>query len=232
MVGVVGLGGCRGRDLTGPVGTPVASVAVSPADTVLERGESLQLTATPKDSAGNALTVRELTWSSSDSLVARVSSFGLVTGVGVGSATVTAAVDEKRGPASVTIREPVVWVGVSPADTVLAPGESSRLTATLKDAAGNALTGRLVTWSSSDPSVGTVSASGLVTAVGIGSATVTAVVEKQHGTATVTVAPGAPIAFTSVSAGGAHTCGLAPNGEAYCWALELPEAPVKLWGQR
>ena len=62
-----------------------------------------------------------------------------------------------------------------------------QLTATLKDASGNTLSGRTVTWSSSNTSVATVSSSGLVSAVTPGSATVTAASEGKTGTASITV---------------------------------------------
>src|SRR5213079_1687758 len=58
-----------------------------------------------------------------------------------------------------------------------------------KDASGNALTGRTITWSSSDNSVATVSSSGLVSGVVAGSATITATSEGQSGTAAITVTP-------------------------------------------
>ncbi|MBW3573198.1 MAG: Ig-like domain-containing protein, partial [Gemmatimonadetes bacterium] len=70
----------------------------------------------------------------------------------------------------------VVSVQVSaPADTAVL-GESMQLTATARDAAGNALSGRSVAWGSSSESVATVSAGGMVTAVAAGTATITATV--------------------------------------------------------
>jgi len=199
-------------------GAPAASVAVSPSTVALAPGDTVQLTASPRDAAGNPLTGLAVAWSSSDSAVAKVSASGLVTGVTVGSATVTAIVEQQRGTATVTVVVPVASVTVSPSTVALAPGDTVRLAATPKDAAGTALTGRAVAWSSSDSAVATVSASGLVTGVAVGSATVTAIVEQQRGTATVAVAPPlSAINFTRVSSGGAHTCGLAQNGAAYCW---------------
>src|SRR5213079_454088 len=58
-----------------------------------------------------------------------------------------------------------------------------------KDASGNALTGRTITWSSSDNSVATVSSSGLVSGVVAGSATITATSEGQSGPSAITVTP-------------------------------------------
>ena len=49
------------------------------------------------------------------------------------------------------------------------------------------LTGRVVTWGSSDPTVATVNANGLVTGVALGSATITATSEGKSGTSAITV---------------------------------------------
>ena len=82
---------------------------------------------------------------------------------------------------------PVASVSVSPTSVSQTAGTTQQLAATLKDASGNALTGRPVTWASSNPAVASVSGSGLESSVTAGSATVTATSEGQSGTATVTV---------------------------------------------
>ena len=66
-------------------------------------------------------------------------------------------------------------------------GATVQLTATLRDAAGNVLTGRAVAWSSSNTSTATVSGTGLVTGVAAGPATITATSETKSGAAVVTV---------------------------------------------
>src|SRR6185312_10310628 len=72
-------------------------------------------------------------------------------------------------------------------------------TATTKDAHGNVLTGRVVTWSSDNTAAATVDATtGLVTAVGPGTAHIIATSEGQSGQATLTVVP-VPLASVSVS---------------------------------
>src|SRR5205807_588333 len=60
---------------------PVASVAVAPASANIQTGQTVQLTATPRDSAGNPLTGRTVMWASSAGAVATVSASGLVTGI-------------------------------------------------------------------------------------------------------------------------------------------------------
>ncbi|HEV2733705.1 MAG TPA: Ig-like domain-containing protein, partial [Longimicrobiaceae bacterium] len=82
---------------------PVATVTVSPAAANLERGSSLQLSATVRDAFGNLLTDRPVAWSSGYPSGATVSSTGLVFGVLAGQVTITAAAAGKPGQSVVTV---------------------------------------------------------------------------------------------------------------------------------
>src|SRR5207302_5220439 len=93
---------------------------------------------------------------------------------------------------------PVASVVLRPVTAVMLVGGAAQLTATLKDAAGNVLTGRAVAWTSSAWAVATVSANGLVTGAAAGSATITATSEGKAGSAAVTVNL-VPVASVSVS---------------------------------
>jgi uncharacterized protein YjdB len=178
---------------------PVASIQVSPASASVFVGQTLSLTATTKDSAGGALSGRPVTWATSNSSVATVSSGGLVTGVTQGSATITATSEGKNATAAIAVTiAPVASVTVTPATATLALGQTVQLAATPKDSAGTALTGRAVTWTSGNPSVATVNSNGLVTGAAAGSATITAMSEGRTGSATVTVAL-VPVASVVVS---------------------------------
>jgi len=168
---------------------PVASVTVAPATKTLRIGATVQLTVTTKDSAGNVLTGRSIAWSSSAPAVATVSvSGGLVTAVAVGSATITATSEGKSGTSAITVTVvPVASVIVSPSSGSVNVGSTLQLSAVTKDSAGNVLTGRVVTWSSSAVGVGTVSTGGLVTGIAAGSMTITATSEGKSGTSAITV---------------------------------------------
>ncbi|PYP77701.1 MAG: hypothetical protein DMD25_08530, partial [Gemmatimonadetes bacterium] len=197
--------GCLANDATEPNGggavgpRPVASVSVTPATASLPVGATLQLAAVPEDSAGGALTGRPVTWASSDIDVASVSTSGRVTAGAAGSATVTATSEGKAGSATVTVTlVPVAAVVVSPATAALPVGGTVQLTVTLSDANDNTLTGRPVAWSTSAPTVATVSRSGLVTGKAAGSATITATSEGKTGSAAVTVTL-VPVASVVVS---------------------------------
>jgi len=155
-------------------------------------GQTVQLTATPKDASGNPLSGRAVTWSSSDTTVATVSRTGFVTAKGAGTATITATSEGKSGTATITVTSapvPVASVTVTPSSASVPVGQTVQLSATPKDANGNPLSGRAVTWSSSDTAIATVNASGRVTAKAPGSATITAASEGKSGTSAITVPP-------------------------------------------
>jgi len=90
---------------------PVASVTVSPAAVSLTVGQTMQLAAVTKDAAGNVLTGRTVTWSSSNTSVATVSGTGLVTGLTAGTATITATSEGVAGTAAITVTTAVTNPG-------------------------------------------------------------------------------------------------------------------------
>lgn len=169
---------------------PVASLTISPASASVVVGLTAQLSVTLRDANGNTLSGRAITWSSTNTSVATVSGTGLVTGVAAGSASVIATSEGKADTAGVTVTSaalPVSSVTISPASTTVFVGLTSQLAATLRDANGNVLTGRTITWASSNASVASVSGGGLVTGVATGSASVTATSEGKADTAAITV---------------------------------------------
>ncbi|HEX5181427.1 MAG TPA: Ig-like domain-containing protein, partial [Gemmatimonadaceae bacterium] len=170
---------------------PAASVAVTPSSVSLVVGASKQASATVRDANGNVLTGQTVTWKSSATGVATVSSNGMIQAVAVGSATVTATSGGKSGTAGITVTQvPVATVSLSPTSATLSVGGTQQLTATLKDSANNVLSGRTITWQSSSTSVATVSSSGVVTAIAAGSAVVKATSESKSATASITVSGG------------------------------------------
>ena len=197
--------------ITGGTPVPVGSVIVSPATASVAPGATVQLSATTKDANGNVLTGRTITWSSNATAIATVNSSGLVSGVAAGPATITATSEGKSGTATITVTTapppPVATVTISPATASVAVGATVQLTATTKDANGNVLTGRTVTWSSNATGIATVNGSGLVSGVAAGSATITATSEGKSGTAAVTVTGGTSGTVVFVGAGDISDCG-------------------------
>jgi acid phosphatase len=82
---------------------PVASVTVAPASASVQVGRTVQLTATPKDANGNPLVGRTIAWSSGNTSIAGVNGSGLVTGVAVGSAAITATSEGQSGTSAITV---------------------------------------------------------------------------------------------------------------------------------
>ena len=194
-----------------PPPAPVATVTLAPATASVQIGQTVQLTPTLRDAAGNVLTGRAVTWTTSNAAVATVSSAGLVNGVGAGGpVTITGTSEGRSGTAQVTVTAapaaPVATVTVAPATGSIGTGQTLQLAATLRDAAGNVLTGRTIVWTSSNAGLASVSSSGRVTGVAAGGpVTITATSEGRSGSAAVTITapppppPPAPVATVSLA---------------------------------
>ncbi|MBK8248727.1 MAG: Ig-like domain-containing protein [Gemmatimonadetes bacterium] len=167
---------------------PIASIRVTPDAVTVSAGQTVQLTAQALDAEGNVLN-RPITWSSDLATRATVSASGLVTAVSAGEVRISARSGTTLGISTVTVTQvPIARIDVSPPTVSVLVGGTQQLTATPRDAAGNALPGRGITWLTGAPSVATVSQTGLVTGVASGSALVFAASEGQSGSAAVTVA--------------------------------------------
>ena len=186
-VAALGCGG--GGGVAGP--PPVATLSVTLAQTSVVIGETTTATATPRDAGGTVLTGRAITWSSDNTAVATVSATGVVTAVSTGAARIIAGSEGQSGSATVTITvPPVASVTVSLASSSIVAGTTTQATATTRDASGVIVTGRLVSWSSDNTAVATVSTgsnTAVVTAVGSGTANITGTSEGRTGSAQVTV---------------------------------------------
>jgi len=106
----------------------------------------------------------------------------------------------------------VARVIVRPSGVSVAPGATVQLRAEARNDSDEPVTGVMFAWSSSRPSAATVSATGLVSGVAAGSATVSAGISGVRGTATITVTPRPP-EFVLLAAGDIAHCG-SSNDEA------------------
>ena len=200
---VIGAAACGGgSDVTGPSGggsTAVASVSLNQTSASIAIGASLTLVATVRDAQGNSITSGTTSWSSSDSTIAAVSSSGVVTGKSTGSATITASSGGKSATATITVTGiPVASITLNASTASIVTGQTVTFTAVTKDASGNVLSGRAITWGSSTPGVATVDVNGTVTGVSPGTATITATSGTASASATVTVTL-VPIASITVT---------------------------------
>ena len=170
-------------DVDNPV-IPVASVTLDKTELEIETGKTATLTATiTPDNATN----KEVTWSTSNRNVATVSN-GTVTAVGAGKATITAETSNgMKATCNVTVTNPVVAVTgikLNKTSVTLEKGKTEKLTATITP---DDATDKTVTWTTDNNKVAVVS-DGTVSAVGVGTAVITA--ETANGiktTCTVTV---------------------------------------------
>ena len=177
------------------------SLTIIPSSAQVLSGGSAQLSAEVRDQFGNLITGRTITWSSSASTVASVNGLGVVTGVSTGSATVRATTGAVAGTSAVTVQNvPVASVTLSPTTASVEQGATVTLVATARDAQGNILSNRPVSWTTSAAAIATVTASGMVQGVAPGSADITATVEGKSARATLTVTAPPQPQVTTVSA--------------------------------
>ena len=178
------------------VSTPPASVksiTVALSSASLAPAATAQATATLKDSLGQVLTGRTVTWLSTAPTVATVNATtGVVTAVAAGTSTITATNGNVTGSATVTVTAAsaasVKSITVALSNTSITTLTSSQATATLKDSLGRVLTGRTVTWTSASPLIALVNATtGVVTGLLPGTSVITATSGTVKGTATITV---------------------------------------------
>lgn len=191
-------GGKSGSATVTVVPVPVGSVSVAPSSATLVPTQVIGLSAVVRDENGVVVTDRAVTWASSNSAVATVSPSGVVTAVAPGTATITATSEGRTGAASITVAPmPVGSVIVSPPTANVTAGQTVSLSATVRDTSGAVVTDRVVTWSSSNTAVATVSAAGVATGVTPGVVTITATSEARSGSAAVTVLP-VPVATVTL----------------------------------
>jgi len=181
--------------ITVAVPAPVATVAVVPGSAGLTVGDNATFSADVRDAAGNRLN-RVVSWSSTDPSVLSITSTAgasaTVRALSAGTAVLRATSEGKTGQATVTVAAPapVATVTVVPDTATLAVGDSAMFRADLRDAAGNPLSNRAVSWSASDSTIISLYGFGdqaLVQPRAAGSVVLRATSEGKTGQATITV---------------------------------------------
>ena len=157
----------------------VTSITLDKTSLSMQVGDTETLTATikPEDA-----TDKTIVWTSSDEAVVSVSN-GKITALKSGKATITAKSGTCSADCVVTISVNTESITLDKTTLSLAVGESAILTATVRP---DDATDKTVTWSSSDESIAKVD-KGKVTALKIGSATVTAIAASFSVSCRVTV---------------------------------------------
>jgi uncharacterized protein YjdB len=169
---------------------PVQTVSITPASGRIYTGQTLQLSASAKDSAGNTLTGRTVLWSSGAPSVAAISAQGLLTALAPGMTIITATIGGQAAMTPVAVMyDSLTNISVLPsAETLilgLKKGQSKPLRANYAVKSGQTNVFKYISWTSSDSAVVSVSSSGTITAKKSGTVTVTASAEGKTGSATV-----------------------------------------------
>jgi len=182
--------GLTGSTMVTVTAATLTSIGVTPMEPSLAAGTSSQLTATGVFSDATTMNLStQVTWSTSAVGIATVDGSGLLRGVATGTAKITASMGSASGSTNVTITSAVLRsIEVAPLDPSLAAGLKQQLTATgvFSDGSKQNLTAD-VTWSSGAENEATVTPAGLVTAVAVGTATITATKGAISGSTHVTV---------------------------------------------
>lgn len=170
-------------------GVDITSVGLPETET-MQKGETLQMEVdygtenqTEADAIAKAVEKLELVWTSSNEQVATVDEMGLVTAVGAGSADITVSVGELSSVCTVTVEVPAEGVSVPEKLELSTNGDNTTAELDAKATPEDA-TGVTITYESSDETVVTVDAAGLVTAVGNGEADIITTLTQTSETAT------------------------------------------------
>ncbi len=172
---------------------PTVSSVTVVANSTMGIGGSQQLGAQATLSDGSTQDVSSrVTWSSSKTNIATVDGTGKMVAVASGTVTVTATLPEGvSGSATVTVNTAsLAALSVSPDGLNLPIGVTQQFTASgdFSDGTTQDLTST-VAWSTSDPTLATVDANGVVTTIAAGTVVITASKGGQSDTSTLTIVP-------------------------------------------
>ena len=185
-------------------------------------GDTVRLAAEIRDQNGNVINAPgQVQWASGDPAVAVVDG-GTVRATGNGETSITASIGAIRGGAAVTVAQQASTIDVSPDQSGLAPGDTVRLNADVRDANGHVVEDAAVSWTSSDLSVARVDSVGVVTALATGEAVIEGRAGPVRDTANILVYGRDRTALTAL-----YTAADGPN-----WTNSdgwLSEAPLGEW---
>ena len=209
-----------------PLGV-ATTVTINPASVTLPAiEETFPFSVEVRDQNGQVMSGAAVTWSSSDPAIASVDAAGVVTARANGSTTVTARAGNASGSAAVVVAQVATEVEIFPSPVVLAVGASVTLTANVLDRRFQWIVGAPLAWSSADTSVASVDSSGVVTAIGPGSTTVTASSGPVSGNVPVSVRPAGASPDRATLEALYHATGGPSWTRADNW---LTDAPLRDW---
>ena len=184
--------------VAGPVDGSTSSISAAP--TTVQTGVTTVVTVTARDAFGNPVpgAAVELSADGGGNTIVQPpatgpdgTAAGSFRSSDAGTRTISAVVGgvDLEQQATITVESPpgVAEVVVTPGSAALLVGQTVDLSAAALDGEGDPVPGATVTWSSDDPDVATVNASGVVTAISAGTVTITAASDGRSGSAEVTV---------------------------------------------
>lgn len=197
-----------------------AQLFISASGDSLFAGDSTAWSTNALDSAGQYTFPKTVTWRVADTTVVRGRPIGRdvwLKGRAPGVTWVIASAGSLRDSAQIWVRNHVKSIEISPDTGTILISSTVQLMATLRDTAGAILSGRPVQWEVVR-GLAVIDSTGLMHAVGGGSAAIVARAEGITDTARFYFRISG--AFTAVTAGDLHTCGLTTGGAAYCWGSD------------
>jgi uncharacterized protein YjdB len=177
------------------------TISVAPATLAIPVNSTSAIVGTAFDCNGNSIRNKRISFSSSNTAVATVTTEGNVIAVSVGGATISAVANGKSASVAVTVTpETAATVTINPNTVTLRKSNVRQLTATARNGQNQVISGRTFRWSSSNSAVAAVDQSGQVIALAPGQVVVTAETDRTVGSAAIVV--------TEIPLG---SCALAPT---------------------
>jgi alpha-tubulin suppressor-like RCC1 family protein len=238
IVALTALAACEGPFVPPPMGPPpppaVASLRLTPDSSTIVAGDTLALTVTLRDSAGQVLVGRPVAWETADSFIATVTPAGIVLGVDAGHTSVRASANGHADSVIVFVT-PIVYTSISAGATHACATANNQYAYCWGDNThGQTGTGSGALEDPTPRAVASATRFSLVAAGGDHTCALTPGGEVwcwgrndrgqlgrnlvgENGLA-------GPLAttlrFTALAAGSSHTCALATTGGAYCWGVD------------
>ncbi|MDO8563700.1 MAG: ice-binding family protein [Nanoarchaeota archaeon] len=179
--------------VTVPPASVLTTITLSPSSANLTVNATQQLSFTSLDQFNSSMSVN-ITYNSSNSSVASVNASGFVSAIAIGNATITATNGTINGISLISVVDTstsvLTSITLSPANISL--GSSLQLNVTSLDQFGLPMSAN-ISYSSSNTSIASVSASGVVTSVALGNVTINASSGAVSGTSLVIVVEAVPV---------------------------------------
>jgi len=189
------LGSCSSSGTGAPT---LQSLSVTTANLSIAKGVTTQFTATGTFSDGSTRDLTgSVTWTSSNTGIVTITAGGLATGVAAGTATIQAVSGAINKSVTMQVTAAaLVSIAVTPANQTIAKGLTQQFiaTGTFADNSTQIITSS-VAWSSLNTGFATITAGGLATGVGVGTATIQASQGSIHGSTSLIVGAAALVSI-------------------------------------